>query len=402
MTESAREAAQFRKGKSPIIAKYSDDHKKLFSAIAGRGFLSLPGYAYDLENGLELTAKQALSELSMKILGETIERELKQSGIDYDLAYKNALMAWEIEKQALMAAWDMELAGIKNSEAQDEETLNRLEIETAKRGTYLIEQKTAIELAAEDYKLQLAELDGATAPYEVTLANEKLLTAQKKLEIIPILQQIVAKEQEVLAAEREKAGYYSELIAAEQEIATKKQTTLIPAVLDLVNVSEEYTDALAQQNIIEGQIADEKAVQAGIAKENAEQKVLTAQQDIALAEADLALATQKELLAEARYQTESRLLDASTANTLALTAAETGSEATILTTEKAAQAYVLDEKGTTVTAENSIKQRSSSTNTSAEAGKIRRIAESEANKIARLADLNAESKLTASLTHLIG
>jgi uncharacterized protein YacL (UPF0231 family) len=402
MTESARETAQFRKGKSPIIAKYSDDHKKLFSAIAGRGFLSLPGYAYDLENGLELTAKQALSELSMKILGETIERELKQAGVDCDLAYKVAAIAWEIKKQALMAAWDKELAGIKNSEAQDEETLNRLEIETAKRGTYLIEQKTAIELAAEAYKLQLAALDGATASYEVTLTSEKLLTAQKKLEIIPILQQIVAKEQEVIAAEKEKAGYYADLITAEQEIATKKQKTLIPAVLDLVNVSEEYTDALTKQIIIEGKIADEKAVQADIAKENAEQKVLIAQQEIDLAKADLALETQKVLLDKAKYQTENSLLTKSTSDTQALTAAEIAADATILDEEVETQAYVLDKKGTTVSAENAIKLKSSGTISDAEKSKIQGVTNSEANKIARLADLNAESKLTASLTHLIG
>lgn len=402
MTESAREAAQFRKGKSPIIAKYSDDHKKLFSAIAGRGFFFLPGYAYEAENDLELTAKQALSELNMTILKETIERELKQSGIDYDLAYKNALMAWEIEKQALMAAWDTELAGIKKGEAQDEETLNRLEIETAKRGTYLIEQKTAIELAAEAYKLQLAALDGATASYEVTLTSEKLLTAQKKLEIIPILQQIVAKEQEVIAAEKEKAGYYADLITAEQEIATKKQKTLIPAVLDLVNVSEEYTDALTKQIIIEGKIADEKAVQADIAKENAEQKVLIAQQEIDLAKADLALETQKVLLDKAKYQTENSLLTKSTSDTQALTAAEIAADATILDEEVETQAYVLDKKGTTVSAENAIKLKSSGTISDAEKSKIQGVTNSEANKIARLADLNAESKLTASLTHLIG
>jgi uncharacterized protein YacL (UPF0231 family) len=402
MSESLREQAAWRKGKSPIIAKYSDDHKKLFAAIAGRGFLSLPGYAYDAENGLELTAKMALSELNMKILGETIERELKQSGIDYDLAYKNALITWEIEKQDLMAAWEKELSGIKKGEAEEEEVLNQLEIETAKRGTYLIEQKTIIELAAEAYKLQLAELDGTTAPYEVTLANEKLLTAQKKLEIIPILQAIVVKEQEVLVSERAKADAYALLMAAENEIAIKKQSSLIPAVLDLVNVSEEYTGELAQQIVIEEQIADEKKVQAGIAKENAEQKVLTAQQEILLAEADLALETQKVLLTEAKYQTEESLLTKGTSNIQALTAVETAADATILADEKSTQAYTLDEKRTTINAENAIKLRSSGTTTDAEKGKIQGITNSETSKIARLADLNAKSTLTASLTHLIG
>src|SRR4030043_384529 len=149
MSELLRENAQWRKAKTPIISKYVDEHAKLFSEIAGRGFLRLPGYSYDIENGIELSAKMQLSDLNIKILTETIERELKQTGIDYDLTYKTVLLQWEIDKQILLNAWEVEYSGIKISSAREEEILNRLEVEVGKRGTYLIEKKTIIELDVE-------------------------------------------------------------------------------------------------------------------------------------------------------------------------------------------------------------------------------------------------------------
>ena len=149
MVDTLRESAQWRKGKTPIISKYLADHSELFTEIAGRGFLSLPGYAIDLENNLELTTKLSLSDLNYKILSDTIERELKQSGIDYDLSYKTALMVWELEKQALMAAWEAEYAVIKQGEMTDENTLNLLAIEVSRRAATLLTQKTAIDVEME-------------------------------------------------------------------------------------------------------------------------------------------------------------------------------------------------------------------------------------------------------------
>ena len=264
MSEILREQAQWRIGKTPIIGKYIGEHKKLFDEIAGRGFLNLPGYAYDLENELELRLKLGLSEINYKILSETIERELKQQGIDYNLQHRNAAMAWEVEKQALMAAWDAELAGIKQGMAMEEEILNRLAQEIATRQIYLIEAKTEIDLEMEGYRLTLAQLDGQTAPYEVQLANAKVLTAQKKLEVIPILQEIISKEQELLVLEQGKAIEYTALMNVERQIAIK-QEEVIPTLQTIISKEQEllaleagkaaeYTTLVG----VEGQIADKQ------------------------------------------------------------------------------------------------------------------------------------------------
>jgi hypothetical protein len=261
MANNLREAAQWRKEKTPIIRKYIADHYKLMAEIAGRGFLNLPGYAYDAENELELIAKLGLSEVNYKILSETIERELKQQGIDYNSAYKTAALAWEVEKQSLVAAWDAELAGIKQGMANDEEIKTRLAIEVAARQGTLITTKTAIEIEMEGYRLQLAELEDDTAPYEVSLAQAKLLTAQKKLELIPILQEICDKEEELLDLEEDKATELTTLLNEKQAVAGKR-ALLEPYYLSLANKTQELAGLIPSQVAKEEQIADEKLEQA--------------------------------------------------------------------------------------------------------------------------------------------
>lgn len=261
MTDKLREAASWRKQKTPLMREYVGEHSKLLSEIAGRGFLNLPGYAYDLENELELRLKLGLSEINYKILSETIERELKQQGIDYNSTYKTAALTWEVTKQSLVAAWDAELSGIKRGMANEEEVKTRLAIEVAARQVTLITSKTAIEEEMEGYRLQLAELEDDTAPYEVSLAQAKLLTAQKKLELIPILQEICDKEEELLDLEAGKAAELTTLLNKKNEIADKREL-LEPHYLSLANKTQELAGLIPSQVAKEEQIADEKLEQA--------------------------------------------------------------------------------------------------------------------------------------------
>lgn len=402
MADQSRESAQWRKGKTPIISEYLRNHSTLFATIAGRGFTKLPGYVQDAESNLELTAKLSLSELNYKILTETIERELKQYGIDMDLSYRSAAILWEIEKHDLLSAWEQEYANIKKGMADSEETLRQLEVEVGERSTYIIERKTAIELEAEGYRTQLAALDSSTASYEVLLAQQRLLTAQKKLEIIPILEAIIVKEQELLLTEQEKAAAYTDLMAAEQAVADKKEATLLPAMTALANKSEEYADELVTQIDLEGQIADEDVNQANAQLANIDARVALAESELETAEVNLLIEDQKLLLQIAQDGMENALLTEEISHVQTLTYAESTSNATILNAEDAAQAYVLDKKRSTENLINKTKEDSSQTITDAEKGKISDVTNSEVNKIQRIADINAESTLTARLTHLIG
>ena len=307
MSELLREAAQWRKGKTPILSKYIGEHKQLFNAIAGRGFLNLPGYAYDGENQIELAAKMGLSELNYKILAETIERELKQVGIDYNNAYITAALAWELEKQGLMDAWEAELALIKQGMAEEEEVKNRLALEVDARQAVLINAKTALEVQAEGYRKDLAELDAETAPYEVQLANAKLLTAQKKLELIPIIQGIIEKEEQLLGLESSKTAYYTALLNQENEVAAKKQQ-MLPGLAELATVTRQHAALIPTQIELERQIAEEKVAQAEAKVEVSENDLERIDIEIDTENKNVEISAAKRDLADEQFDNEQELI----------------------------------------------------------------------------------------------
>jgi hypothetical protein len=401
MSELVREASQFRKGKTPIISKYAEDHATLMATIAARGFDNLPGYSYDAENKIELAAKMSLMELNTKILAETIERELKATGLDYDLSYKNAMMAWEIEKQALMAAWDTELSVIKQGMAADEEALNLLAIEVSKRGITLLEAKTAIKLQMEAYRKTITELDSATSPYEVQLANAKLLTAQKKSGLIPIFEEIISKEQILLAKEQEKAGYYAALIAAEIQVTEKKSDLIVP-MGELANVSEELAGKIGQQIVTEGLIAGEKVKQADARIDKAGYQIQEVSANISVENKKLDLSTAERGLKTTQFNYNEGIVTHENTLTDAYQNLVVATANAQLAEERALNATIISNKKTHDTAANKTKLDSADRIATAEMNAASREASYDSSAKSQIASIQAAAELTAKLTHLIG
>lgn len=402
MSNSLREQAAWRSGKVPIISKYAEEHAALMSAIAGRGFLNLPGYAYSAENRLEFATKYSLSELNFKILSETVERELKQSGIDYDMAHKTALMAWEIEKQSLMNDWAAELAGIKQDMAEKEEVLDRLAIEVSRRAITLSDAKVALELSMEAYKKDLAELDGTVAPYETQLAAAKLLTAQKKLELIPVVEEILTKEQELLTLEQSKASYYTIYMQAVKALSDKKET-LTPFINELSTLVEEHATKITDVQIpLEEDIAAEKVAQSAAAVTKAGYQVDEMTENIATDTKRLELAGDKRDLATTQFGyeqnvlTHENLLQAAYQNILLADFADG------LADEQATNTAILDKKTAVNTLKNSILLTSQNTTANGQIEYGNTDTNAASYQIRQTAKAQAAAKISAALTHLIG
>jgi hypothetical protein len=401
MSDILREQAQFRRAKTPIIAKYADDHEQLMSAIAGRGFDKMPGYAFDLENKIEFAAKMSISELNYKILADSIERELKQTGIDYDLSYKYALIAWELEKQVFMNAWAAELSGIKHGEAVYEEDLNLLGIEVQKRVIVFTEAKVAIELSMEAYKKTLAGLDGDVAPYETQLANAKLLTAQKKLDLIPILETILSKEQELLSIEQSKAGAFTNYMTAESALSTKKGT-LTPFINQLATKSETLATKIATDQIpTEQAIADEKALQAAEIVAKSWHQIDELEADIETETKRIELMEAKRTLEETQFGYEQDIVSHEIQLTADHQQAVLADSEQAIASERSAHTNIIDGKKTVETIKNTTKLTSVNTMTQAEKDASRDITNHQISEVEGVANANAAAKLTAALTHLI-
>ena len=399
---SEREQALFRKGKTPIIAKYSSEHVKLMSAIAGRGFLYLPGYAYEAETGLELNTKMKLSELNMKILSETIERELKQSGFDYDLAYRDAMIVWEDLKQVMMQAWEAEYALIKQGMSNEEEALNILAIEVSKRAITLMEAKTLIEEQMESYRKTLAELDGTVVPYEVQLANARLLTAQKKSELIPVIEEILAKEQELLTLQQSKASYLTDYMTAVEEVATKKGT-LIPYLLAYADKTNDLAAKMTAVQIpLEEQIADEKVAQAQAMVDKSIHQVNELTVNIETEEKKLEYAEGKRALGDEKFGYGQAI----NAHEMALTDTYQNvleaDHAVGIAAERQMNASLISDKQTIGEIHRDMRQTSANTMSNAGQAVSDLKTTYEKNAAEIIAEYQSAAKITAALKHIIG
>lgn len=305
---------QFRKEVTPVMNEYREQRRQMMDQTAGRGFIAAPGFLHGAHIRLETATKLKLSEVNYNILAATVDMELKQAGLEYDLQYKYALMNWEVEKQQLYADWEVELAQIKRDMALEEEEVHALAREVARRGILLEESKSAIAIEKEQYRQEIEKLGGETAEHEVALANAKVLTAEKKLEVLPHLERLVEIErdlvekqwgivdkngilltvnEQILAVERdlqekigevvqkslavigvqrevlekdravlekdeERAGHERELIDRETEVAEKRRDELGPAIDSLAEVYERYSAEIEIQTEIHSRIAQKK------------------------------------------------------------------------------------------------------------------------------------------------
>lgn len=401
MADKLRETASWRKQKTPLMREYVGEHSKLLSEIAGRGFLNLPGYAYDMENELELRLKLGLSEINYKILSETIERELKQAGITYDLAYKTALITWETEKQGLMTDWDAELAGIKRGMAADENVKALLALEIAARQATLITAKTAIEEEMEGYKLQLAELDDDTAAYEVQLANAKLLTAQRKLDVIPILEEILVKEGELLGIEALKAAEYTDLLNAKQEVANKKGL-LLPGYQELANVTQEHASLIPSQILMEQQIADEKLRQAQAEIKKEQNKLSELEINIDTANVEVETGAAKRDLQEEKFANEQELINLNIDNDNTFQNEVGDFYDRTMDDDRENAAYLNDKKIEINDIEQGTKYDHARTITQSQMAAAAAKNAYDISATYTIAEIDAARKITAKLTHIIG
>jgi len=372
------------------------------SAIAGRGFLNLPGYAYSAENRLEFATKLNLSELNFKILSETVERELKQSGIDYDMAHKAALMAWELEKQTLMEDWAAELALIKQDMAEKDEVMDRLAIEVSRRAITLSDAKVALGLSMEAYKKDLADLDGDVAPYETQLAAAKLLTAQKKLELIPVIEEILTKEQELLILEQSKASYYTIYMQAVQDLSNKKET-LTPFINTLADLVEEHAIKITDvQAPLEKDIAAEKVAQSTAAVTKAGYQVQELTENIATDTKRIELAGDKRDLATTQFGYEQNIVTHENALQTAYQNLLLADFTDGLADEQATNTVIIDRKTTVDALKNTIQVTSQNTTTNGQVDYNAQDAAVDVWKTNQIANIQAAAKISASLTHIIG
>jgi hypothetical protein len=245
MSELAERSDWYR-GKEPIFDEMTENRNAMLSGTAARGFNAIPGYLIGGMTTLEVKTKKALSNLNYEVVARAVEREMVQQGINYNLAHKNSVIEWEIDKAQLMDALTRELAEARRVREQENFALASLAIEVGLRQVALINAKRILDLEAEDIKKEIADLEGRTSTKELELARAKLATAERKMAIIPYLQKIITAEEDLLVSESANTVLLQELLELEEiNIGHKK------AVL-----TEQEKSLPHKQAIIDGEEAE--------------------------------------------------------------------------------------------------------------------------------------------------
>jgi len=261
MTKIA-EDSQWYKGRRGISKEYLQGFHLIERAVGGKGFLYRPGYLGGAITELETDSKFKLSDLNYEIVAKAIERELAQTGHDYDITYKEALIAWELEKTITLTALEQEFADLKYTRELDMARLDTLEIETNLRKLVIISTKAQIREDLEALDQEMVEIKYLTFSAETALMNEKRTTGTKKLEVIPYIEAILAKQGRLLAASEDNVDRKEALITAKEAVIVKKEElitakeaiadkfTKLIAVRELLNTAKEEVST-AKQSLLD-------------------------------------------------------------------------------------------------------------------------------------------------------
>lgn len=240
-TELQKYLVEKRKG----IQFLSDGITKSLENIAGRGFYLPQGSSIKALEDLNIEVRRALSDANLKVVNEQIRLELEIAVKEYKLQIDQAQINWTLERDALLNAFAEEIAWLEHALDLREEEINSFALEVERRKSALLIAKTDLGVILEDLNKQFADVEASTVGYEILLVQAKILTNTEKLKIIPYLQELIVKEEELLVILRNTFGAEYDLIAAKNLLIAAKRD-LLPYILD--KASARYTLGTAQYN----------------------------------------------------------------------------------------------------------------------------------------------------------
>jgi len=296
------------KGKSDVFREFKKNAAAILSAVASRNFSNMPGFAIEAFTDVEIDSKSKLTEYNQKIMSDAIDRELKDLGLENDIALKQATMAWEIEKVQLFSDLQAEFADKELIRSLSGEAIEGLMIDQEFREVAILLAKTAIEVQIEEIKRQKEEVELLPLPYEAQLATAKLAAAIRKLAVIPYILAALAaqksafdmEESVIMPAREQKAGCDKQvadltttevlpLMATKAEamsVLTTKQTELLAPLIGKATASMALATEMTAQLVNHIALATEKVTMAG-------EKVLRLNEELTLMGKEVTLGGKK-------------------------------------------------------------------------------------------------------------
>jgi hypothetical protein len=222
--------------KNGVVKDWGQKSGELLSAFAGRGFSKPTGEAESLLSLMGEDFKNKLTELSAKIMVESMQVGVEDTEHENSITIGNYRLSIESQIDALLQTFIVEKEELNTFYTNKKEVWARVQNELDAREVILIEGRQAIENSLEDLDLQLIEARRTPFSKQLLLLEEQVITANTKLEIIPHLQNILLEEQKLVASKIVTLDKTETLIPPQEE--------LLVLLLDKVNADIKTTEEL--------------------------------------------------------------------------------------------------------------------------------------------------------------
>ncbi len=246
MIFNRRESAEWTIGVDAEAEKLQAGVDKALADGAARGFPSPPGEILSAILASGQDAKRKLVETDGKIYEERQGVLFQQQEFALNVLVKLAKLGMELYRDDIFNALELEQDRLNALRETSHADVERLNAETELRQRAIIQNRAEMERRIIIYKQQLVEDEATTLEAETILVQATLATAEKKLEIIASIYQVLAAEELVLAAETRRAAALTQVLASELIVAGVKKE-MIPFYIDKAEAREELAQAIIQE-----------------------------------------------------------------------------------------------------------------------------------------------------------
>jgi len=241
-----RESAEWAQGVEAAADKLQVSVDKALADGAARGFPAPPGETLGLILAMGQETKEQLVQVNGKIYDERRAILFSEEEFALKVLVKVATLGMELYREELFNALSLEQAEVQARVQRGQADIKRLNSETEARQGAIIRDHAAAQEQIAVLKEQLVAAQAATLPYETLLVKAQLVAAEKKLEIIGSIYQVVAAEQLELVAENRRRAALQDLLAAQQVLVAIKRE-MVPFYVEKAQAEEDLAAAIIQE-----------------------------------------------------------------------------------------------------------------------------------------------------------
>ena len=243
MSYNQRESAEWAIAVDAEAGKLLAGANKALADGAARGFPSPPGDTLATLLAIGQDSKGKLAEIDGKIYDTRRGILFQKQEYFLSVLVRLAKLAMELYRAQIFDALAIEEEQVKAQRETSRADVERRNAETELRQRAIIQQRAEAEHRIIVYRQQLVAEETTTLTAEAILINAQLATAEKKLEIIASIYQVLAAEELVLAAEQRRAASLTKVLAAELIVAGVKKE-MVPFYIQKATAREELAAAI--------------------------------------------------------------------------------------------------------------------------------------------------------------